>query len=200
MKIATTITLVVVIGISVGVTIASLTVLHQSALAQRFIDQEGDLTVEPKAPMAVSSPDGNNIYIVWWTNKSENWEVMFRSSHDGGQTFGDKINLSNSTDAESQNAEIIAAGNDRVLVSWWETNPVTGSSESVLRVSNDAGQTFGPMIMLGMNGTISDTTTTTTAVSNTTETMTTNTTAEGGGGAGAESLEEEAVGGPEAAE
>ncbi len=24
---------------------------------------------EPKAPMAVSQ-DGNNIYIVWWTNKS----------------------------------------------------------------------------------------------------------------------------------
>ncbi len=78
---------------------------------------------------------------------------MFRASNDGGQTFGDKINLSNSTDAESQNAEIVAAG-DNVFVSWWETSPETGSSESVLRASTDAGQTFGPMIMLGMNGTI----------------------------------------------
>ena len=42
--------------------------------------------------MAVSE-DGNNVYIVWWTNKSENWEVMFRASNDGGATFGDKINL-----------------------------------------------------------------------------------------------------------
>jgi hypothetical protein len=169
------------------------------ATEEGFAQSDTGSLAQPKAPMAVSQ-DGNNVYIVWWTNKSENWEVMFRASNDGGQTFGDKINLSNSTDAESQNAEIVAAGNNRVLVSWWETNPVTGSSESVLRISNDAGQTFGPMIMLGMNGTISDTTTTTTAVSNTTETMTTNTTAEGGGGAGAESLEEEAVGGPEAAE
>ena len=82
-----------------------------------------------------ASQDGKNVYIVWWTNKSENWEVMFRASTDGGQTFGDKINLSNSSDAEPQNAEIVSAGNDnRVLVSWWETNPLTGSSESVLSI------------------------------------------------------------------
>ncbi len=120
-----------------------------------FTTTETDTRAEPKAPMAVSQ-DGNNVYIVWWTNKSENWEVMFRASNDGGQTFGDKINLSNSTDAESQNAEIVAAG-DNVFVSWWETSPETGSSESVLRASTDAGQTFGPMIMLGMNGTINTT-------------------------------------------
>jgi Ni,Fe-hydrogenase I small subunit len=60
---------------------------------------------------------------------------------------------------------MVAAGNN-VFVSWWETSPETGSSESVLRVSNDAGQTFGPMIMLGVNGTIS------TATGNTTESTT----------------------------
>jgi hypothetical protein len=37
--------------------------------------------------MAVSQ-DSNNVYIVWWTNKSENWEVIFRASMDGAQTFG----------------------------------------------------------------------------------------------------------------
>ena len=130
-----------------------------------FTETGTNFVVEPKAPMAVSQ-DGNNVYIVWWTNKSENWEVMFRASNDGGQTFGDKINLSNSSDTESQNAEMVAAGNN-VFVSWWETSPETGSSESVLRVSNDAGQTFGPMIMLGVNGTIS------TATGNTTESTTT---------------------------
>jgi hypothetical protein len=158
-----TVALVFVISISVVTTVASLTTLAQSTSAQSFIDSESDLRAEPKAPMAVSQ-DGNNVYIVWWTNKSENWEIMFRASNDGGQTFGDKINLSNSSDAESQNAEIVAAGNN-VYVSWWETSPETGSSESVFRVSTDAGQTFGPMIMLGVNGTITTTgnTTTTTA-------------------------------------
>ena len=112
----------------------------------------------PYAPMAVSGE--NNVYIVWWTNKSGNWEVMFRASNDGGATFGDKINLSNSPEADSQNAEIVAAGNS-VYVSWWETSLISGSSESVLRVSTDAGQTFGPVVMLGTNGTITTTATTT---------------------------------------
>jgi hypothetical protein len=130
--------------------------------AQAFTTGDTNLVAEPKAPMAASE-EGNNVYIVWWTNKSENWEVMFRASNDGGATFGDKINLSNSPDAESQNAEIIAAGNN-VYVSWWETNPDNGSSESVLRVSTDNGHTFGPLLMLGTNGTISTTNNTATAV------------------------------------
>jgi hypothetical protein len=49
-------------------------------------------------PLAVSGD--NNVYVVWWTNKSENWEVMFRASNDGGATFGKKINISNSPDAK----------------------------------------------------------------------------------------------------
>lgn len=140
-------------------------VYGQAERTNSFMQTGTNFVVEPKAPMAVSQ-DGNNVYIVWWTNKSENWEVMFRASNDGGQTFGDKINLSNSSDTESQNAEMVAAGNN-VFVSWWETSPETGSSESVLKVSNDAGQTFGPRIMLGVNGTIS------TATGNTTESTTT---------------------------
>jgi hypothetical protein len=158
-------TLLVVSGVSTSLTAATTPLLLPSALAQAFIDQESDFVVEPKAPMAVSQ-DGNNVYIVWWTNKSENWEVMFRASNDGGQTFGDRINLSNSSDAQSQNAEIVAAGNS-VYVSWWETSLEIGSSESVLRVSTDAGQTFGPMIMLGVNGTISTATGITTTATDT---------------------------------
>jgi hypothetical protein len=168
---AAVLALVFIMGICIGTATTSLTSLSQSASAQSFMQTGTNFVVEPKAPMAVSQ-DGNNVYIVWWTNKSENWEVMFRASNDGGQTFGDKINLSNSSDTESQNAEMVVAGNN-VFVSWWETSPETGSSESVLRVSNDAGQTFGPRIMLGVNGTIS------TATGNTTE-STTSTPAEEG--------------------
>ncbi|MFL6309387.1 MAG: hypothetical protein ACJ70T_05255 [Nitrososphaera sp.] len=162
--------------------VAPLTLQSVSAQEEGFINQSGDLSTgfidpngdlaQPYAPMAVSQ-DANNVYIVWWTNKSENWEVMFRASNDGGQTFGDKINLSNSSDTESQNADIVAAGNNNVFVTWWETSPETGSSESVLRVSTDAGKTFGPMITLGVNGTISTT-------GNTTESATTTTAAEQG--------------------
>ena len=122
------------------------------------------------------------------------WEVMFRASNDGGETFSDRINLSNSSNAESQNAEIVAAGEDSVFVTWWETNAETGSSESVLRVTTDAGQTFSPVMMLGTNGTLS------TAETATTDTNTTTTTAEGGGEEEGETVDEEAVGGTEVAE
>jgi hypothetical protein len=39
---------------------------------------------------------------------------MFRASDDGGQTFGDKINLSNYPDTQSRTAEILAVGNNIV--------------------------------------------------------------------------------------
>jgi len=101
-----------------------------------------------KAPPAVS---GENIYIAWWSNKTGNYEVMFRASTDNGATFGEKINLSNTNKTESVDAEIAAEG-DNVVVTWWERN-IT-SNEPVTRISNNAGETFGPMQQLSQNGTI----------------------------------------------
>jgi hypothetical protein len=152
----------VIVVLAIGIfSTATITIIIPSAEA--FVDPVANRS-EPKAPMAVSQ-DGNNVYVVWWTNKSGNWEVMFRASNDGGQTFGDKINLSNSPDTQSQTAEILAVGNNIVFVSWWELNENVHphTNESVLRVSTDAGQTFGPVINLGTNGTITTTANTTTA-------------------------------------
>ncbi len=78
---------------------------------------------------------------------------MFRASTDGGATFNDRINLSNTTDADSWRVEIGGEG-ETVVVSWWETNQT--SDIPVARISTDAGETFGPMLRLGANGTISD--------------------------------------------
>jgi hypothetical protein len=63
--------------------------------------------------------------LVWSTNKTGNDEVNFRASTDGGQIFGDKIDLSNSTNANSQDAEMAADG-DNVIVTWWERNQTSG--------------------------------------------------------------------------
>jgi hypothetical protein len=104
--------------------------------------------LDRKAPIATS---GDNIYIAWWTNKTGTNEVMFRASSDGGKTFGDKINLSNSTNADSRDVNIDASG-DRVFVTWWERNAT--SEEPLLRTSTDMGATFGPIMKLSTNGTI----------------------------------------------
>jgi hypothetical protein len=121
------------------------------------------------APIAASE-SGKNAYIVWWTNRTGNEEVMFRTSTDGGITFGDKVNLSNSTDADSIDAELAAVGENLVIVTWWEWKnqtdtgmqastttmgtPGGGEAEPVARISTDAGQTFGPLLQLASNGTI----------------------------------------------
>lgn len=76
---------------------------------------------------------------------------MFRASTDGGKTFSDKINLSNNPKTNSVDAEISASGND-VVVSWWERNKTT--NEPVLRISNDNGATFGPILNLAANRTV----------------------------------------------
>ena len=108
---------------------------------------------DSKAPAVVS---GDNIYIAWWTNNTENGneEVMFRASNDAGQTFGDKINLSNTTDSDSWRVDIAGEG-ENVVVSWWETNQT--SDTPVARISTDGGETFGPVLRLATNGTISST-------------------------------------------
>jgi len=105
--------------------------------------------IKKEAPIATS---GDNIYVAWWDNKTgNNNEVFFRASTDNGQTFGNKTNLSNSTNADSVDARIDASG-DKVFVTWWERNAT--SNEPVLRVSTDSGKTFEPILKLSTNGTI----------------------------------------------
>ena len=96
---------------------------------------------------------GENVYVTWWTNNTanNNDEVLFRASTDGGVTFGDKINLSNSNNTNSTRAEI-ASDADSVVVTWWESNQT--SETPVMRVSDDNGETFGPPLILAVNGTI----------------------------------------------
>ena len=164
-------TIIVIIVATAGTTIIGI-----NWSADAFVIPGLGGRTDTKAPAVVS---GDNIYIAWWTNNTENGneEVMFRASNDGGATFGDKINLSNTTEADSWNVEIAGEG-ETVVVSWWETNQ-TGIDTPVARVSTDAGETFGPLMMLGMNGTL------------------------GSGEAeavGGETSEEEAVGGTEVAE
>jgi hypothetical protein len=105
---------------------------------------------EKRAPLAVTA---ENVYVAWQSNNTsnKNEEIMFRASSDGGATFGDKINLSNTTNSDSWKVEIAGEG-DNVVVSWWETNQT--SDIPVARISTDAGQTFGPMLMLATNGTL----------------------------------------------
>jgi hypothetical protein len=99
-----------------------------------------------RAPIAVSE---NNAYVLWWDNKTGNWEIFFRASQDNGKTFGDEINLSNDT-TRSDDGSIAAQGNS-VYVTRWNTNNQTGLREPVFIASNDNGNTFGDRVVLSGN-------------------------------------------------
>ena len=114
---------------------------------------------DARAPTSVRSAPpvimGDNVYVAWWSNNTANGnnEVLFRVSTDGGASFSDKVNLSNTNDSESERVELDSEG-ESVIVTWWETNET--DEIPIMRVSNDNGETFGPILRLGANGTIGE--------------------------------------------
>jgi hypothetical protein len=97
---------------------------------------------------------GNNVYVISWNKKSGNWEVFLARSTDGGDTFGETINVSNSTDTRSDGGHVYALG-DNVYMTWWETSK-NAISVPVFRASNDNGDTLGPILRLPANGSIDE--------------------------------------------
>ena len=142
-----TLLIIIITGTISTVTLSTIDFLSSEANAQIFSDRR-HTTLVIDAPIAVSE---DNVYVAWWTNKSGNNEVLFRASNDNGATFGDKINLSKTPDSESEDVEIQASDNN-VYVTWWERNQT--SNDPVMRISNDNGETFGPLLPLAVNGTL----------------------------------------------
>jgi hypothetical protein len=138
-----------ILGVILAITLVG-TIIAAAGLGSSLIIIQSAMALAVYAPMATS---GDNVYIAWPSNKTgNNSEVMFRASTDNGATFGNKTNLSNTTGAESVDAQIAASG-DNVYVSWWERNQT--ANEPVMRVSDDNGESFGPVLHLASNGTIS---------------------------------------------
>jgi hypothetical protein len=87
---------------------------------------------------------GNNVYVAWIDDASsssstiKNQEIYFRKSIDGGNTFDEIINLSNSSNADSYNLEITAAGNN-VYVVWQDTTLPTADVDTSSSSSSGGG-------------------------------------------------------------
>ena len=88
---------------------------------------------------------GNHVYVVWDDNTEtgEASEILYRRSVDGGATFGNTINLSN-TAGFSGNSDIAVSGNNVYVV--WNDN-----AEILYRRSVDGGATFGSIFNLSNN-------------------------------------------------
>jgi hypothetical protein len=101
------------------------------------------------APIAIS---GNNVYIVWSSNTTGDFEILFRASGDNGQTFSDKLNLSNTPGVDSVDPQIGTLDN-HVYISWWEDYG-NGTSVPFFRASSNNGDTFEQALPLFNKGPI----------------------------------------------
>ena len=59
-------------------TITTIQSAHAQAASKKVFGVGGGVD-DRKAPIATS---GNNVYVTWWTNKSGDSEVMFKTSND----------------------------------------------------------------------------------------------------------------------
>ena len=130
-------------------TVASATTSNTTIPATVSNSSSSQITPILLAPMATS---GTNVYVVWLSNLTGHFEILFRVSSDNGQTFVDKVNLSNTPNVDSIDPQIAASGND-VYISWWEDYG-NGTRVPFFKASNDNGVTFGSVLSLSDNGPI----------------------------------------------
>jgi hypothetical protein len=130
-------------------TVASATTSNTTIPATVSNASSSQITPILLAPMATS---GTNVYVVWLSNLTGHFEILFRVSSDKGQTFVDKVNLSNTPNVDSIDPQIAASGND-VYISWWEDYG-NGTRVPFFKVSNDNGHTFESVLSLSDNGPI----------------------------------------------
>ncbi|CAN5243551.1 hypothetical protein BH18THE2_BH18THE2_23620 [soil metagenome] len=97
---------------------------------------------------------GRNLYTLWEDNSQGglNFDLIFRSSSDGGRNFAEKQNIARYLGESSDYGQIIAAGNN-VFVVWSESTQFSypPKYEMFIKTSRDNGATFGDGVNLSNN-------------------------------------------------
>ncbi|MDQ2685276.1 MAG: glycoside hydrolase [Thermoproteota archaeon] len=94
---------------------------------------------------------GNNVYVTWQDNlfghNRLNYDILLKTSSDGGKTFGEVINLSNNT-GFSEHPQMAVNGSNVHIV--WADNTKLNRDIYIIS-SSDGGKTFGEVINLSNN-------------------------------------------------
>lgn len=124
---------------------------NNSTTISEIVSDVSSIEIAPVllAPIATS---GNNVYIAWPSNQTGHLEILFRASSDNGQTFIDKVNLSNTPNVDSIDPQLSTSGN-HVYVSWWEDYG-NGTRVPFFTASNDNGSIFQSAMALSDDGPI----------------------------------------------
>ncbi|HYY67685.1 MAG TPA: sialidase family protein [Nitrososphaeraceae archaeon] len=132
---------VLLAALAVGIIVGGRCILPQLSSAVEM-SSEGPAArySSPRASIAASD---DNVYVSWWDNGTAgNNEIFFVRSTDKGQTFGEPVNLSNSTGASADNQ--ITAENNNVYIRSWDNK--TGNWEILFARSTDNGASFADPI------------------------------------------------------
>ena len=107
---------------------------------------EGNSIGEPS--MAASGD--NNAYVAWTDETPGNSDVLFRASHDGGESFDDTMNLSGNEGSANISDGLVASGDDDIYAVW--TDDTEGNQEIFFRASHDGGESFDDIMNLSEIG------------------------------------------------
>jgi hypothetical protein len=83
---------------------------------------------------------GNNVYVTWHDTTFGNLDIFIAKSTDGGETFGEPLNISNN-EGVSLSPQIAVYG-DNVYVVWQDGTDTPGSREIFIAKSTDGSETF----------------------------------------------------------
>lgn len=89
----------------------------------------------------------NNVYVLWAANEnisSSNKEIFFRTSHDGGNSFSDEVNLSNDNDDSLDPQMVINQNGSIIYIVWTKCNTEHDDPECSIDFTRsfDYGNTF----------------------------------------------------------
>jgi len=154
-------------ALTLGPTLIFAIVLVFSVLSTSLFQQQPALGIQTNPSLNISNNTGdsvypsiaasnNNTYVVWQDDNfgegvsydRKNYDILFAKSVDGGKSFQNTTNLSNSI-AISERPTIVANDNN-VYVIWVENG--LNEMNILFRKSTDGGNTFDPTIHLGSSG------------------------------------------------
>jgi hypothetical protein len=145
----------IMLGLLLSPVMAYIADLQQFSYSQQnttkfIIDNMSDNDGDSVYPLVASSD--NNVYVTWQDNmfdlnKHLNYDILFKSSSDGGRTFGDVLNLSNNS-GFSEHPQISVDGNN-VYVVWADNTQL--NRDIYLASSSDGGRTFDDVLNLSNN-------------------------------------------------
>ncbi|HEY7506092.1 MAG TPA: sialidase family protein, partial [Nitrososphaera sp.] len=82
---------------------------------------------------------GEDIYVVWQDTSSANNEILFATSNNGGSSFTEPVNISNTTAGVSVLPQIAVSPSGTIFVVWQDTSP---SSDIFIASSGNGGANF----------------------------------------------------------